>query len=222
MAAPSAPSPDAERSAGARRRLGVGAVIVLVLGAFALTILIGMFRGATGVETVATEASPSASASPGAAMPAATGVYVHVAGAVRHAGLYRLEVGGRVADALALAGGFADDADRDGVNLARPVADGEQIVVPVAGAAGDASAAAGGGAGGAGGAGAGGSAGGLIDLNTATKEQLDTLPRVGPAMADRIIAWRSENGRFTSVDDLLSVPGIGDKMLAALRDLVRV
>ncbi len=222
MAAPSAPSPDAERSAGARRRLGVGAVIVLVLGAFALTILIGMFRGATGVETVATEASPSASASPGAAMPAATGVYVHVAGAVRHAGLYRLEVGGRVADALALAGGFADDADRDGVNLARPVADGEQIVVPVAGAAGDASAAADGGAGGAGGAGAGGSAGGLIDLNTATKEQLDTLPRVGPAMADRIIAWRSENGRFTSVDDLLSVPGIGDKMLAALRDLVRV
>lgn len=222
MATPSTPSPDAERSAGARRRLGVGAVIVLVLGAFALTILIGMFRGATGVETVATEASPSASASPGAAMPAATGVYVHVAGAVRHAGLYRLEVGGRVADALALAGGFADDADRDAVNLARPVADGEQIVVPVAGAAGDASAAAAGGAGGAGGAGAGGSTGGLIDLNTATKEQLDTLPRVGPAMADRIIAWRTENGRFTSVDDLLSVPGIGDKMLAALRDLVRV
>lgn len=219
MAAPSTPSPDAERSAGARRRLGVGAVIVLVLGAFALTILIGMFRGATGVETVATEASPSASASPGAAMPAATGVYVHVAGAVRHAGLYRLEVGGRVADALALAGGFADDADRDAVNLARPVADGEQIVVPVAGAAADASAVA---AGGAGGAGAGGSTGGLIDLNTATKEQLDTLPRVGPAMADRIIAWRTENGRFTSVDDLLSVPGIGDKMLAALRDLVRV
>lgn len=222
MAAPSAPSPNAERSAGARRRLGVGAVIVLVLGAFALTILIGMFRGATGVETVATKASPSASASPGAAMPAATGVYVHVAGAVRHAGLYRLEVGGRVADALALAGGFADDADRDAVNLARPVADGEQIVVPVAGTAGDASAAAAGGAGGAGGAGAGGSTGGLIDLNTATKEQLDTLPRVGPAMADRIIAWRTENGRFTSVDDLLSVPGIGDKMLAALRDLVRV
>ncbi len=63
---------------------------------------------------------------------------------------------------------------------------------------------------------------GLIDLNTATREQLDTLPRVGPAMADRIIAWRDENGRFTSVEDLLSVPGIGDKMLAGLRDLVRV
>ena len=72
------------------------------------------------------------------------------------------------------------------------------------------------------GAGDGGAGDGLIDLNTATREQLDTLPRVGPAMADRIIAWREANGRFTSVDDLQSVPGFGDKMLAALRDLVRV
>ncbi|WP_270352662.1 ComEA family DNA-binding protein [Microbacterium testaceum] len=137
---------------------------------------------------------------------------MHVAGAVRRAGLYRLEVGDRVADAIALAGGFADDAARDGVNLARPVADGEQIVVPVVGSAPS----------GAPVAGAAAPADGLIDLNTATREQLDTLPRVGPAMADRIIAWRDENGRFTSVDDLLSVPGIGDKMLAGLRDLVRV
>jgi competence protein ComEA len=172
-----------------RTRLGVGAVIVLVLLAFAVTIGIG------------------SSAPP---LPAAAGLYVHVAGAVREAGLYRLDAGDRVADAIARAGGFADDAARDGVNLARPVADGEQIVVPVIGAdpAGDSQSSS--------------SGGGVIDLNTATREQLDTLPRVGPAMADRIIEWRETNGRFTSVDDLRSVPGIGDKMLAALRDLVRV
>lgn len=114
-----------------RRRLGVGAVIVLVLVAFAVTVAIGMVRGATGAETVS--AGPTASAL--ASAPVEAGLYVHVAGAVRRAGLYRLEVGDRVADAIALAGGFADDAARDGVNLARPVADGEQIVGPVVGSA---------------------------------------------------------------------------------------
>lgn len=206
MTARPAEAPDAEGT-GARRKLGVGAVIVLILAAFAVTIGIGMFRGTTGAETVTPSPSPSRSA----VVPAQTGVYVHVAGAVHRAGLYRLDVGGRVADAVALAGGFADDADRDGVNLARTVTDGEQIVVPVVGAAPEGH-----------GPGASGTASALLDLNTATAEQLDTLPRVGPAMADRILAWRKENGRFTSVDDLLSVPGIGDKMLAAIRDLVRV
>lgn len=211
MIARSSDAPDAE-TLGTRRKMGVGAVIVLILAAFAITIGIGMFRGATGAETVTPGPSPSRST----VVPAQTGVYVHVAGAVHRAGLYRLDAGGRVADAVARAGGFADDADRDGVNLARTVTDGEQIVVPVRGSAPvDA------GSGSAGGGGAGGGST-LIDLNTATREQLDTLPRVGPAMADRIIAWRQENGRFTSVDDLLSVPGIGDKMLAAIRDLVRV
>lgn len=197
--------------------MGVGAVIVLILAAFAITIGIGMVRGTTGAETVTPDPSPSRSA----VVPAQTGVYVHVAGAVRRAGLYRLDAGGRVADAVARAGGFADDADRDGVNLARTVTDGEQIVVPVRGAA-PVDAGSGGAGGGSTGGGSTGGGSTLIDLNTATREQLDTLPRVGPAMADRIIAWRQENGRFTSVDDLLSVPGIGDKMLAAIRDLVRV
>ena len=182
---------------------------MLVLLAFAVTVGIGIFRGSTGTETVTTAPTPSghASAATGA------GVYVHVAGAVRAAGLYRLEVGDRVADAIARAGGFADDAARDGVNLARAVTDGEQIVVPVAGATPEAA--------GTGGTG-GGAASGPLDLNTATREQLDALPRIGPALADRIVAWREQNGRFTSVDDLGSVPGIGDKMLANLRDLVRV
>ena len=191
-----------------RARLGIGAVIVLILLAFAVTIGIGMLRGATGAQIV--EPTASASTSP-ADLPAGTGLYVHVAGAVREPGLYRLDAGDRVADAIARAGGFADDAQRDAVNLARPVADGEQIVVPVVGAETVAPA-----------SGTGGGASGPLDLNTATREQLDELPRVGPAMADRILEWRKTNGRFTSVDDLLSVPGIGEKMLAGLRDLVRV
>lgn len=203
----SRPGALARVSPGAgRRRLGVGAVIVLVLLAFAVTVGIGLFRGATGAEIVGSDvATPAPSA-----VPPTAGVYVHVAGAVRTAGLYRLEIGDRVADAIAQAGGFADDAERGGVNLARTVTDGEQIVVPVVGASPPAE------------AGAAGAASGPLDLNTATREQLDTLPRIGPALADRILAWRDENGRFTSVDDLGSVPGIGEKMLENLRDLVRV
>ncbi|WP_225310306.1 ComEA family DNA-binding protein [Microbacterium testaceum] len=191
----------------ARTRLGIGAVIVLVLLAFAVTIGIGMLRGATGAEVI--DPAPSTAAT--LSLAAEAGVYVHIAGAVREPGLYRLDPGDRVADAVARAGGFADDAQRDGVNLARAVADGEQIVVPIVGAQTAAPA-----------SGTGGGASGTLDLNTATREQLDELPRVGPAMADRILEWRETNGRFTSVDDLLSVPGIGEKMLAGLRDLVRV
>jgi competence protein ComEA len=183
-------------------------VIVLILLAFAVTIGIGMLRGVSGAQTVSAASSPLTTAP----APPAAGLYVHVAGAVRTPGLYRLEAGDRVADAIARAGGFRDDAERAGVNLARPVADGEQIVVPVVGATPDDSS----------GTTSGTASGSLIDLNTATREQLDTLPRVGPAIADRIIAWRKENGRFTSVDDLGSVPGIGEKMLDGLRDLVRV
>lgn len=111
----------------ARMRLGIGAVVVLVLLAFAVTIGIGMLRGATGTEVV----EPVVSASPYSAAPPGVGVYVHVAGAVRDAGLYRLEVGDRIADAVARAGGLADDAAQDRVNLARPVADGKQILVAV-------------------------------------------------------------------------------------------
>lgn len=193
--------------ADARRRLGLGAVVVLVLAAFAVVVLIGLLRGATGAEVVV-GGEPSTTTS--AVVEPAVGLYVHVTGAVGAPGLYRLDAGARVVDAVASAGGFADDADRAAVNLARAVSDGEQIVVPILGAA----PAAGGTAGSAG--------GGPLDLNTATVDDLDTLPRIGPAIADRIIAWREQNGRFTSVDDLLSVPGIGEKMLAGLRDLVRV
>jgi competence protein ComEA len=187
----------------------VGAVVVLVLGAFAVTILIGILRGAGGsAEEIP---APEVSAS-GTAPPLAVGsVYVHVAGAVSRPGLYSVAAGSRVADALAAAGGIAADGDASAVNLARVVSDGEQIVVPVIGAAPPA------------GAGPPGTApDGRIDLNTADQAALETLPRIGPALAARILEWREANGRFQSVEDLLAVPGIGEKVLEGLRSGVRV
>lgn len=195
----------------ARRRLGLGAVIVVVLAALAVTVGIGILRGAGApVESVPVSITDEGSTD----AATAADLFVHVSGAVASPGLYVLGEGARVVDAVAAAGGFAEGADHDAVNLARPLGDGEQLVVPVIGEAG---------AGGTGQAGGVAPVGdGRVNLNTATSADLDTLPRIGPAMAQRIIEWREQNGRFTSVDDLLAVPGIGDKMLEALRDLVTV
>ncbi|MBT8798504.1 helix-hairpin-helix domain-containing protein [Microbacterium flavum] len=190
----------------ARRTLGVGAAIVLVLVAAAASVLIGIVRGAGAPDTAGEQVSV-ATESGGPALPA---VYVHVFGAVGHPGLYRLEDGARVVDVIAAAGGLSADAEESAVNLARRVTDGEQLRIPVAGEAPPATGA------------PGVASDGRVNLNTADAAALDTLPRVGPAIAERIIRWREENGSFTSVDDLLSVPGIGDKMLASLRDLVTV
>jgi len=202
----SAPGSDsAVPDPSARRRLGVGAVVVLVVAALAVTVGIGILRGAMApVDEVAVDQTPA---------PAATGVadvYVHVAGAVRTPGLYLLPAGARVVDAVAAAGGFSEDADRDAVNLARTLDDGEQLPVPREGEAAPAGAA------------APPPADGRVDLNTADAALLEALPRIGPALAERIIAWREDNGGFTSIEDLLAVPGIGDKMLESLRDLVTV
>ncbi|MBC7724088.1 MAG: ComEA family DNA-binding protein [Burkholderiaceae bacterium] len=142
-------------------------------------------------------------------------IYVHLVGAIVRPGLYELDGGSRAVDAVAAAGGFTPDADQAQVNLARLVSDGEQIVVPVIGQtlpvaiAGK-------------GAGASAAAMGPVNLNIADAAALDTLPGIGPATAQRILDWRKENGRFTSVEDLLSVSGIGEKTLADLRDLVTV
>jgi competence protein ComEA len=144
-------------------------------------------------------------------------VVVHVVGAVRRAGLYRLAQGDRVADAVARAGGATRKADLSLVNLAALVSDGEQVVVPRRGAA-VGGGAAGAGAGGA--AGAGGVATGPVHLNSATVEQLDTLPGVGPVTAQKIVDYRQKHGAFTSVDALDAVPGIGPARLDELRDLV--
>jgi competence protein ComEA len=144
-------------------------------------------------------------------------VVVHVAGAVRRPGVYRLREGARVAAAVRSAGGATRRADLDALNLAGKVEDGRQIVVPrrVAGAAPAA-------APGAGAPAVPGAPAPPIDLNTATLEQLDTLDGVGPATAQKILAYRQEHGGFGSVEELGEVAGIGEKRLAALRDRVRV
>lgn len=138
-------------------------------------------------------------------------IFVHILGAVDNPGLYELRDGARAVDAVAAAGGFTKKADQAGLNLARFVTDGEQIIVPTIG---DSS---------AGGPSASGAVvPGKVNINTADAAALETLPRIGPAMSARIIAWRDSNGRFTTIDDLMSVTGIGEKTFDGLKDLVTV
>jgi competence protein ComEA len=146
---------------------------------------------------------------------------VHVVGQVNRPGLVRLPAGSRVADAIEAAGGARRGADLAALNLARLVVDGEQVHVPKPG---EAPAAGGtgvpGAAGGVSAGGAGGAGGPLVSLNTADVAALDTLPGVGPVLAQRIVDWRTEHGRFTSVDELGEVSGIGDKLMSQLRPKV--
>lgn len=222
-----------ERVLGAVGTSGlVGAVLFVAAVAAAIVIVLVQPHGAPASAEAAdpfsagsssTEADGLDDGSGGGSAPdgsdeAAGTVFVHVVGEVGSPGVVELEAGARVGDAVAAAGGATERAVLEGVNLARVVADGEQIVVP------DAEAAAQGSAGGAGGAsdGSGGGTGGAIDLNTADAAELETLPRVGPALAQRIVEWRQRNGRFSSVDQLLDVSGIGQKTLDGFRDRVRV
>ena len=139
-------------------------------------------------------------------------VVVDVVGAVRRPGLYRLDQGSRIADAVARAGGATGKADLAQVNLAAPLADGEQVVVPKRGAAGAAGAAVG--------PGGTGAATGPVHLSTATLDQLDSLPGIGPVTAQKILDYRAKHGAFSSVDELDAVPGIGPSRMDQLRDLV--
>ncbi|WP_255365348.1 helix-hairpin-helix domain-containing protein [Cellulosimicrobium sp. I38E] len=154
------------------------------------------------------------SAESGAEGAPSGGVVVHVVGQVAAPGLVTVAADARVADALEAAGGATAEADLAALNLARTVTDGEQIVVPRPGeavpAAGPAAPA------------AGATAGGAVDLNAADATALDALPGIGPVLAERIVAWRDENGPFTTVDELGEVSGIGPAVLADVRDLVRV
>jgi competence protein ComEA len=199
-----ASEPDAKR-APPRIRTTVGGAVVLLLCAAAAAVL-SFALNAPGARVL----EPSATAPPDALAPAdpvaAAGVVlVHVLGAVREPGLYELADGERLVDAVAAAGGFTDEADRGALNLARTVSDGEQVYVPLVGEQPRASQE---------------TVGGLINLNTADAAELETLPGVGPALTARIIQWREQNGRFSSVDDLLNVAGIGAKTLGALAELV--
>lgn len=136
-------------------------------------------------------------------------VVVDVTGKVKHPGIVTLKAGSRVHQAIAKAGGPADGADTSGINLARVLADGEQIVVGTPAAPGA-----------AGGSVGPGASGGRVSLSSATLEQLDTLPGIGPVTAQAIIDFRTEHGGFRRVEDLLDVTGIGDQTLADLKDLV--
>jgi competence protein ComEA len=148
-------------------------------------------------------------------------IAVHVAGAVNHPGVVELRTGARVIDAVEAVGGALADGDLDRLNLAAKVADGQRVYVakvgqPDVGAVGDGS-----GAKGDDGA-AGGATGGKVNLNTATLAQLEELPGIGPTYAQAIVAERQRRGGFTSVNDLRSVRGIGDKRFAELAPLVTV
>ncbi|WP_082619782.1 helix-hairpin-helix domain-containing protein [Terrabacter sp. Soil811] len=190
--------------------------------------------GGTATAAARMTTDPSTGAVSGAASGAPSGgptsgaeLVVHVVGQVVRPGLVRLRPGARVADALTAAGGTRTGADVAALNLARLVVDGEQIRVPRPGEppavgpeAGGAGGAGSSGAGGAGGAGTSGGSNGPVSLNAADAAALDTLPGVGPVLAQRIIDWRTEHGRFTSVDELGEVSGIGDKLMAQLRPKV--
>jgi len=166
-----------------------------------------------GVSTPATSTGPAAGAGP----TAAALVVVHVVGRVARPGLVRLPMGSRVKDAVTAAGGPGRGADLSTLNLARVLTDGEQVVVadrsgggvtastpPPNGATGPSSGS------------------GLVNLNSATLEQLDDLPHIGPVLAQRILDFRTEHGRFSSVDELNEVSGIGEKTFADLKPLVTV
>jgi competence protein ComEA len=136
-------------------------------------------------------------------------IVVHVAGAVAEPGLVELSQGARVADAIAAAGGMTDDALETAINLAAPVDDGVQVVVPVAGefvvgVAGS------------------GTGDGRVYVNRASESELDALPGVGPVLAAEIVAHRDIHGPFAVVEDLLDVPGIGEAKLASMRDSVAI
>ena len=222
MPASSEPDPldaldPSARRAGPRVRIAVGAAVVLFIATVAVAAMLSFAAsggGEQGVIEASGHGSDSVSDESGAAAEVVTApLLVHVLGAVARPGLVELSAGARVVDAVAAAGGFTAEADPAGVNLARPVVDGEQLVVLAVGQAPPPS------AGGApGGTEAGGD--GLVHLNTADVAALDTLPRIGPALAQRIIDWREANGPFTSVDQLLEVAGIGDAVFSGLADRV--
>ncbi|WP_420824029.1 MULTISPECIES: helix-hairpin-helix domain-containing protein [Streptomyces] len=177
-------------------------------------------KTAPGERSVAgTDASAGAPSPVGAA---GTAIVVDVSGKVRSPGLQRLPTGSRVADALRAAGGVRPGTNTDGLNRARLLVDGEQIVVGApASPVGSGTGPGGTGAIGTGGSVAGAAPAAPVALNTATVEQLDSLPGVGPVLAQHIIDYRTQHGGFRSVDELREVNGIGDRRFADLRNLVR-
>ena len=148
--------------------------------------------------------------------PTPAPIRVHVSGAVRQPAVYELPPGSIVQHAVAAAGGPSPDADLNGINLALELRDQQQVYVPCQGEANSPPPVSGGAPGG------GGSAGALVDINAATAAELETLPRIGPTMAQRIIAYREANGPFAAIEDIQDVPGIGPATFEGLKDLITV
>jgi competence protein ComEA len=190
--------------------LGVHGRRVLAAAILALVLVVVAWRHTAAGAPAPLRVAPVTAAR--AASPATTArlLVVDVVGAVRRPGLVRLAEGSRVAAAIAQAGGLRRGAERAGVNFAAPVSDGQQVVVPQRGAAFAAGA----------GGGAASASTGPVSLSSATAEQLDALPGVGPVTAEKIVAYRQQHGAFRSVDELDAISGIGPSRIADLRGLV--
>lgn len=185
------------------------AIIVL-----AVCVLIGVIHSASnhGGEVLTKNTEPNAAAEQDFSITQQEPqIFVHVLGAVKTPGVYQLSADSRVIDAITAAGGASEEAELASVNLARTLSDGEQLIVLRVGEDPPANSAGGSGTGGAG-------SPAKINLNQADSQQLQELPGVGPATAERIINWRQSNGNFASVDELIAVPGIGPKTLAEIRE----
>jgi competence protein ComEA len=191
-----------------RQALALAAVLLFVL------VLAGRHLGRGTADAARHDAAPLP-ADTAIAKAEAAALVVHVVGAVHRPGLYRLPGGSRIADAVRRAGGATRRADTELINLAAPLADGVQVVVPRKTPAGS-----GGGIGGPGTEAGNGQPQGPVHLNTATLEDLDALPGVGPVTAQRILDYRQEHGAFSSIDELDAVSGIGPARMEQLRDLV--
>ena len=179
-------------------RRGVMALAAVSLVAALLAVLV-LVRGRPSSQPLTVPTAVG-----GTAVTTGAALVVDVAGKVRHPGLVRLAVGARVDDALRAAGGVLPGVRTDALNLARKLADGEQVLVGVATAA------------------AGPGAPGLLNLNTASASDIEQLPGIGPVLAQRIVDWRTEHSRFASVDQLREVSGIGESKFASLRAKVTV
>ena len=196
---------------GPRQLMAAGGILVVVV---AIAYLMLSSGEAPRPEAVIPMATPL----PATPDPEPAPILVHAAGAVEVPGVYRMPGDARVLDLVSAAGGLTPDADYDRVNLAAVLSDGQWMYFPRVGQA-AVPAPLGGSGGGGGGA---GTPSGPLDLNSATAQQLESLPGVGPAIAAAIVEYRQRVGGFTSVDGLLAVSGIGPAKLAVIRDLVAV
>ncbi len=219
----------------AEKLLGHKAVVVaiLVVIAAASGLAMASFNSHSGGvsfersdEASASDVHGSGDSSPGddessAKSSSAAEVYVDVDGAVVRPGVYRLKDGARVSQAIDAAGGLTAEADVTGLNRASKVTDGQKIYVPTVGEQ-QAAAAVGGAESGAATTPGAGSSSELVNINTASAAELQTLSGIGPSMAQSIIDERTKNGAFASVDDLMRVSGIGEKKLAKIKDCICV